>query len=128
MPTLAKSRALRKGVPNPSLGGFRPTFTMCMCFFCGFGIGWCCCASQLPEPFFGIFSYVHAIKIIAWDYAGTTQTIQRITGIPIYSASIGIVLVGGGAIWKGFHSVLDTTLERSLPAFRQQSTFLMAAE
>lgn len=124
MPTLAQSKAFGK----PSPGGLRHAFTLCMCFFCGFGVGWCFCASQLPDPFFGIFSYVHAVKIIAWDYAGTTQTIQRITGIPIYSASIGIVLVGGGAVWKGFQSALDTALDRSLPAFRQHSIFLMAAE
>ena len=89
-PALAKNKPTNDGMPcSPPL---------CMCFFCGFGAGWYCCASQLPEPFFGIFSYVHAIKIITWDYAGTIQAIQRITGIPTYSASIGIVFG-----WRWYH-------------------------
>ena len=45
-----------------------------------------------------------------------------------YSASLGIVLVGGGAIWKGLNFVLDTSLDSALPAFCQQSTSLVAAE
>ena len=115
-------------MPCSSPRGLGHAVTLCMCFFCGFGAGWCCHASQLPEPFFGIFSYVHAIKIITWDYAATTQATQRMTGIPIYSASIGIVLIGGGAIWKGLNFALDTSLDSSLPVFCQHSTALVAAE
>ena len=75
---LAKTKPKTKGLPCSPPRGLGHAVTLCMCFFCGFGAGGCCCASQLPEPFFGIFSYVHAIKIITWDYAGTTQAIQRI--------------------------------------------------
>ena len=84
--------------------------------------------ANYPNRFFGVFSYVHAIKIFTWDFAGTTQAIQRITGIPIYSASVGILVVGGGAIWKGLNLVLGTCLDSSLPVFCQQSTSLVAAE
>ena len=49
---LAKTKPKAKGLPCSPPRDLRHAVTLCMCFFCGFGAGWCCRASQLPELFF----------------------------------------------------------------------------
>jgi len=70
-------------------------FALVVAFCCGFFVAvvvWPQGGSQVwvPQPFRSIIRVAGAFQTLLWDEAGATMWIERYTGIPLFSGSIGL--------------------------------------